>query len=180
VIAPKGAVRSGIFDPTVEAIVLDDDVATPWEVPLATAAAISAADETGDTGLGDGMGPPADSEQPTPRMQGEASEVSGLGGTSSCPAEALTLSEVERWPLPVSLLSLVRTEPKARRQDEPRQGLPELLPSFVLDDAEEQRHWNQVQVSGQVGWWCFLTFLLLPDMCGMFLMRFFHPGAPCM
>jgi hypothetical protein len=26
---------------------------------------------------------------------------------------------------------------------------------------------------------CFLTFLLLPDMCGMFLMRFFHAGAPC-
>jgi hypothetical protein len=170
VIAQEGVVRSGISKPVVKAIVQDDDATTPREVPLAVTATISAADATGDTGSGDGMGPPADAEQPAPRTRGEADEVSGPVGMSSCPAGALTLSEVERLPLPVSLLSLVRTEPEACRQDEPRQGLLGLLPSFILDDAEEQRHWNQVQASGQVGWWCFLTFLLLPDMCGMFLM----------
>jgi hypothetical protein len=77
-------------------------------------------------------------------------------------------------------MSLVRTEQlKAHHQGKPRQGLPRLLPSFIFDDVEEQRQWNQMQASGQVGWLCFLTFLLLPDMCGMFLMRFFRAGAPC-
>jgi hypothetical protein len=88
------------------------------------------------------MEPPADGEQPTPRMRGEAGKVSEPVGTSSCPTEASTSSKVERQPLPISLLSLVRMEPEACRQDEPRQGLSGLLPSFVLDDAAEQRHWN--------------------------------------
>jgi hypothetical protein len=35
-------------------------------------------------------------------------------------------------------------EPEARRQGKPRQGLSGLLLSFILDDAEEQRHWNQM------------------------------------
>jgi hypothetical protein len=65
---------------------------------------------------------------------------------------------------------MVRTEPEARYQGQLHQGLRGLSPSFVLDDAEEQRHWNQMQASGQVGWWCFFTFLLLPNMYGMFLM----------
>jgi hypothetical protein len=103
-------------------------------------------------------------------MQGKAGEVFEPVGTSSCLAEALTSSKVEWWQLPISLLSLVRMEHAAYHQDEPRQGLPGLLPSFVLDDAEEQRHWNQMQASGEVGWRFFLTFLLLPDMCTMFFM----------
>jgi hypothetical protein len=70
-------------------------------------------------------------------MQGEAGKVFEPVGTSSCPVEALTSLKVERRHLPVSLLSLVRMEHEAYRQDEPRQGLPGLLPSFVLDDAEE-------------------------------------------
>jgi hypothetical protein len=86
------------------------------------------------------MGPPTGGEQPAPRTQGEAGNVFGPMGTSSCPTEASTSLEVVRRPLPVSLLSLVRTEHEARRQGEPRQGLLGLLPSFVLDDAEEQRH----------------------------------------
>jgi hypothetical protein len=169
-IAPEGAVQPGLFDPTIEAIVLDDDVATPREVPPATTAAISIANATGDTGSRDDIGPPTDGEKPTPRMRGEAGEVFEPVGTSSCPAEASTSSKVEQRHLPISLLSLVRMEPEAYRQDEPRQGVPGLLPSFVLDDAEEQRHWNQMQVSGQVDWRCFLTLLLLPDMCNMFFM----------
>jgi hypothetical protein len=95
------------------------------------------------------MVPPTDGEQPAPRMRGKADEVSGPVGTSSCPAEASTSSEVERRPLPISFLSLVRTEqPEAHRQGEPHQGLPRLLPSFIFNDAEEQRHWNQTQASG--------------------------------
>jgi hypothetical protein len=92
-------------------------------------------------------------------MQGDASKVSEQVGMSSYLAEALTPSEVEWPPLPVSLLSLVRIEPKARHQDEPCQGLPRLLSSLVLDDAEGQKHWNQMQALGQVDWWCFLVFL---------------------
>jgi hypothetical protein len=88
------------------------------------------------------MGPPTNGEQPMLRMQGKAGKVFEPVGTSSCPTEASTSSEMERQPLPVSLLSLVRMEPEAHRQDEPCQGLPGLLPSFVLDDAKEQKHWN--------------------------------------
>jgi hypothetical protein len=127
-ITPEGMVQPGVSDPTVEAIVLDDDEATPWGVPPATAATISMAGKTGDTRSGDSMEPSADSERPMPRMRGEAGKVSKLVKMSSYPAKALTSSEVERQPLPVSLLSLVRTEPKAHHQDEPHQGLSGLLP----------------------------------------------------
>jgi hypothetical protein len=89
-IAPKGVVKSGGSDPTVEVIVLDDHAATPREVPPVATAIISMAGVTGDTGSGDGMEPPANGEQPAPRMRGEASKVSEPVGTSSYPAEALT------------------------------------------------------------------------------------------
>jgi hypothetical protein len=99
-IAPEGVVQPCGFDPAIEAIVLDDDAATPQEVPPTAAAAISVAGATGDTGSGEGMEPPADSEHPTPRMRGEAGKVFELVGTSSCPAEASTSAEVERYPFP--------------------------------------------------------------------------------
>jgi hypothetical protein len=138
-IAPEGVVQPGGSDPAVKVIILDDDADTTRGVPPTAAAAISVAGVTGDIGSGDDMEPPADGEQPAPRMRGEAGKVFEPVGTSSCPTEALTSLEVERQPLPVSLLSLVRTEPEARHQDEPRQVLPGLLPSFILDDVEEQR-----------------------------------------
>jgi hypothetical protein len=48
--------------------------------------------------------------------------------------------EAELQPLPVSLLSLVRMKLEAHHQDETCLGLLGLLPSFVLDDADEQKH----------------------------------------
>jgi hypothetical protein len=94
-IALEGVVKSGGSDPTIEVIVLDDHAATPREVPPAATATISMAGATGDTGSGDGMEPPANGEQPAPRMRGEASKVSEPVGTSSYPTEALTSSEAE-------------------------------------------------------------------------------------
>jgi hypothetical protein len=117
-IALEGAVQRNVFDRAIEAIVLDDDAATPREVPAAATVAISIADATSDTGSRDDIGPPTDGVQPTPRMRGEADEVFELVGTLSCPAEASTLSKVDRRHLLVSLLSMVRMEPEAYHQDE--------------------------------------------------------------
>jgi hypothetical protein len=114
-IALEGAVQPNIFDPAIEAIVLDDDAATPREVPPAATVAISIADATSDTRSRDDIGPPTNGVQHTPRMRGEANEVFELVGTSSCPTEASTSSKVDRWHLLVSLLSLVRMEPEAYR-----------------------------------------------------------------
>jgi hypothetical protein len=101
-IAPEGAVQPGGSNPAIEVIVLDDDATTPWEVPPAATTAICAAGAAGDTGSRDDMEPPADGEQPMLRMHDKADKVFEPLGTSSCPAEALTSSEVERQPLPVS------------------------------------------------------------------------------
>jgi hypothetical protein len=101
-IAPEGAVQPGGSDPAVEVIVLDDDAATPWEVPPAATTAICAPGATGDTGSRDDTEPPTVGEQPMPRMHDKAGKVFEPVGTSSYPAEALTSSEVERQPLPVS------------------------------------------------------------------------------
>jgi hypothetical protein len=94
-IALEGAIKSGGSDPTIVVIVLDDHAATPWEVPLAATTTISVAGATGDTRSGDGMEPPTNGEQPTPRMRSKASKVSKPVGTSSYPAEALTSSEAK-------------------------------------------------------------------------------------
>jgi hypothetical protein len=67
-ITPEGAVQPSGSNSAIEATVLDDDAATPWEVVSVAAASTSAAGVTGDAKLGDGTEPPAKGEQPTPRM----------------------------------------------------------------------------------------------------------------